>query len=65
MAKFIGYLFGIIFGLGLSWIATCGMVALIFLCFSLQYTWLIATGIWLCLVLLAGFIRLKISFSVS
>lgn len=43
--------------LGVSWIATCGVVALICLCFSLEFSWLIATGIWLVLGLLAAIFK--------
>ena len=37
---------------GISWIATCGIVKLITLCFGLPFSWLFATGIWLILWLL-------------
>ena len=42
-------LFMIIVGLiyGASWIATCGVVKLIALCFGSPFSWLKATGIWL------------------
>ena len=30
-----------------SWIITCGVVYLITLCFSLEFSWAVATGIWL------------------
>ena len=32
---------------GISWIATCGIIKLITLCFGWQFKWSIATGIWL------------------
>ena len=32
---------------GVSWIATCGVVKLITLCFGSSFSWLKATGIWL------------------
>jgi hypothetical protein len=35
----------IIMCLGFSWIATCGVIKLITLCFGLVFTWKIATGI--------------------
>lgn len=38
--------------MGLSWIATCGIIKLITLCFGLTFSWGIATGIWLILILL-------------
>lgn len=31
----------------LSWIATCGIIKLITICFGLTFKWSIATGIWL------------------
>lgn len=31
----------------LSWIATCGLIKLITMCFGLTFSWAIATGIWL------------------
>ena len=45
----------IILSLGLSWILTCGIVKLITMCFGLEFSWAIATGIWLVLVLLKAF----------
>lgn len=38
---------GRIFGAALSWITTCGVIALLSLCFSFTYSWAVATGIWL------------------
>lgn len=39
-------------GYGLSWIATCGIIKLITLCFGWTFKWSIATGIWLVLCIL-------------
>lgn len=39
---------------GISWIATCGVIKLITLCFGLTFKWSIATGIWLVLCLLSS-----------
>lgn len=36
---------------GVSWIITCGIVKLITLCFGWTFDWLIATGIWLVMIL--------------
>lgn len=36
-----------IFVLGVSWIATCGLVKLITLCFGWAFSWPVATGVWL------------------
>ena len=36
----------------ISWIITCGIFYLITLCFSLECSWLTATGVWLVMILL-------------
>lgn len=36
----------------ISWAITCGIIYLITLCFGLVFSWPIATGIWLILLLL-------------
>lgn len=41
---------------GISWIVTCGIVKLITMCFGLTFSWSIATGVWLCLMLLNLFL---------
>ena len=38
----------------ISWLITCGIFYLITLCFSLEFSWLTATGVWLVMVLLRG-----------
>ena len=35
----------------LSWIATCGLIYLVTLCFGWKFNWLIATGVWLLMIL--------------
>lgn len=35
----------------LSWICTCGVIKLITLCFGWTFSWAIATGIWLIMLL--------------
>lgn len=47
----------VLLAMGLSWILTCGIIYLVTLCFSLVFSWPIATGIWLILFLLSGFFR--------
>ena len=43
----------ILIGLGsISWLITCGIFYLITLCFSLKFSWLTATGVWLVMILL-------------
>jgi hypothetical protein len=39
---------------GISWIATCGIIKLITLCFGWTFKWSIATGIWLIMCLLSS-----------
>ena len=43
--------------IALSWGFTCGMIKLITLCFGLNFDWLIATGIWLIMVLIGPLFR--------
>ena len=35
-----------------TWIVTCGVIKVITLCFGWDFSWFIATGIWLIMVLL-------------
>lgn len=39
---------------GFSWIATCGIIKLVTMCFGWTFKWSIATGIWLILTLLSS-----------
>lgn len=32
---------------GISWIVTCGVIKLITMCFGWEFSWAVATGIWL------------------
>jgi hypothetical protein len=53
---------GIVLGaLALSWLGTCGVIWLITLCFDLEFSWLIATGIWLGLALVSGLFRANVT----
>lgn len=47
------YIAAVFFIIGGSWLATCGIFKLITLCFGLEFTWAVATGVWLCLLLLS------------
>lgn len=38
-----------------SYFVTCGLVYLIVLCFAWEFSWYVATGIWLALILIGGF----------
>lgn len=42
---------------GISWIATCGLVKLITICFGCTFKWGVATGVWLGLLLLGAFLK--------
>lgn len=42
----------IVFGYGLSWAVTIGIIKLITMCFSIGFSLPVATGIWLILCLL-------------
>ena len=63
-AKTVGTALGALFAIavflvvaGVSWIATCGIVKLITLCFGWSFSWGIATGIWLVMFLLKSIFR--------
>nr|DAH89611.1 MAG TPA: hypothetical protein [Caudoviricetes sp.] len=47
----IGFIIIIIFAYAISWIATCGIIKLITLCFGWTFRWSVSTGIWLALIL--------------
>lgn len=37
---------------GVSWLAMCGIIKLITMCFGLSFKWSVATGVWLILCVL-------------
>lgn len=41
----------------ISWILTCGVIRLITMCFDMEYSWGVATGVWLALMLVSGFFK--------
>lgn len=47
----IGFIIIIILAYAVSWLATCGIIKLITLCFGWTFKWSISTGIWLALIL--------------
>lgn len=59
MSGCIAFIILFLFALGLSWILTCGILYAIAWCFSLVFSWQIATGIWLVLFLLSLFFGSK------
>lgn len=48
----IVYLLIVVLYAGICWGITCGVIKLICMCFGLKFKWLVATGIWLIIVLL-------------
>lgn len=42
---------------GSNWLLTCGIIKLITICFSINFSWMVATGIWLVLVLISLFFK--------
>lgn len=56
---FLLYALMLIVILAISWILACGIIYLIFCCFGLAFTWPVATGIWLILLILGSIFRGK------
>ena len=56
----IGVILILVLCYGISWIATCGIIYLITLCFSLKFSWGIATGIWLIIILLKSIFNITV-----
>ena len=59
--KTISYILGVFAAVailyGISWIAACGIIKLITMCFGWTFSWGIATGIWLILCLVKLFLK--------
>ena len=49
---FLAFL-GLVSVVAVSWITTCAIFKLITMCFEAEFTWKIATGVWLSLFLLS------------
>ena len=45
---------------GVSWIATCGVIKLITMCFGWTFKWSIATGIWLIICILRSIFNVTV-----
>lgn len=45
---------------GVSWIATCGIIKLITMCFGWTFKWSIATGIWLIICILKSIFNVTV-----
>lgn len=46
---------------GISWIATCGIIKLITMCFGLEFSWAVATGIWLTICILKSIFNVTVN----
>ena len=60
MYKIIGTILGIIIAYAICWILTCVIIKLITMCFGLQFSWAIATGIWLIILVLKNIFRVTV-----
>lgn len=59
MAIVFVFIFGLAYGI--SWIATCGIIKLITICFGWTFSWLTATGIWLIMCLARTVFKITVS----
>ena len=50
----------LVFGYGVSWIVTCGIIKLITMCFGWTFKWSIATGIWLIICILRSIFNVRV-----
>jgi predicted membrane metal-binding protein len=50
--KFFIYIAIFVASYGISLLATAGIIKLITICFGLEFSWRLATGIWLLIILL-------------
>lgn len=64
--KKFGFALGCLFAIvvfaaicAVSWIATCGLVYLVTLCFDWTFNWAVATGIWLMMILVRSIVNHK------
>lgn len=46
---------------GISWIATCGIIKLITMCFGLEFSLAVATGIWLIICILKSIFNVTVN----
>lgn len=60
MSKVIGVILGIIIAYAIGWILTCWIIKLITMCFGLQFSWAIATGIWLIILVLKNIFNVTV-----
>lgn len=46
---------------GISWIVTCGIIKLIIMCFGLEFSLAVATGIWLIICILKSIFNVTVN----
>ena len=46
---------------GISWIVTCGIIKLITMCFGWEFSWAVATGIWLIICILKSIFNVTVN----
>lgn len=46
---------------GISWIVTCGIIKLITMCFGLEFSLAVATGIWLIICILKSIFNVTVN----
>ena len=61
IATFLVALIAATLVLALSWGVTVGLVYLICLCFGLEWSWLIGTGVWLVFLILKSIFTANVS----
>lgn len=58
--KAIGAILAIIIFYAIGWIVTCGVIKLITMCFGWEFSWAVATGIWLIIMILKSIFRVTV-----
>lgn len=58
--KVIGAILAIIIFYAIGWIVTCGVIKLITMCFGWEFSWAVATGIWLIILILKSIFRVTV-----
>ena len=56
----IGLILAIIIFYAIRWIVTCGVIKLITMCFGWEFSWAVATGIWLIILILKSIFRVTV-----
>lgn len=56
----VAIIFILLITFGISWIVTCGIIKLITICFGWNFSWPVATGIWLIIMILKGIFNVTV-----